>query len=157
VTVLIRTLLLANDLDTRGSCDPGRPLRHVTFLTDTRPPPLPPSTPGTIWLRAPPEHPRSLPRRRRYLRPSRPSPGRLAAAPSARASPPTPARLSPRRLTSPHLTRPTGQFPSPARKPHAMGTGHRTPARRSASAPALQVLRRRLACYLAHKRSVVRK
>ena len=54
-------------------------------------------------------------------------PGRLAASPSARALPPIPARLSPRRLASPHLTWPTGQFPSPART-HATLRGHRTPA-----------------------------
>lgn len=41
--------------------------------------------------------------------------------------PPIPARLSPRRLASPHLTWPTGQFPSPART-HATLRGHRTPA-----------------------------
>ncbi|GCB21802.1 hypothetical protein AAWM_04687 [Aspergillus awamori] len=40
---------------------------------------------------------------------------------------PIPARLSPRRLASPHLTWPTGQFPSPART-HATLRGHRTPA-----------------------------
>ncbi|GLA66829.1 hypothetical protein AtubIFM54640_009415 [Aspergillus tubingensis] len=54
-------------------------------------------------------------------------PGRLAASPSARALPPIPARLSPRRLASPHLTWPTGQFPSPARTQLAAGTG-RLPA-----------------------------
>ncbi|GCB25923.1 hypothetical protein AAWM_08808 [Aspergillus awamori] len=55
-------------------------------------------------------------------------PCRLAASPSARVPPPIPARLSPRRLASPHLTWPTGQFPSPART-HATlrGTG-RLPA-----------------------------
>lgn len=53
-------------------------------------------------------------------------PGRLAASPSARALPPIPARLSPRRLASPHLTWPTGQFPSPART--QLRRGHRTPA-----------------------------
>lgn len=90
-------------------------------------------------------------------------PGRLAASPSARALPPIPARLSPRRLASPHLTWPTGQFPSPARTQLAAGTG-RLPAclalvvsaGRSA-APALQVLRRRVAGHPACKRSVVRK
>ena len=51
----------------------------------------------------------------------------LAASPSARVPPPIPARLSPRRLASPHLTWPTGQFPSPART-HATLRGHRTPA-----------------------------
>ena len=59
--------------------------------------------------------------------PSWRSPGRLAASPSARVPPPIPARLSPRRLASPHLPWPTGQFPSPART-HATRRGHRTPA-----------------------------
>ena len=61
-----------------------------------------------------------------HPRPSWRSPGRLAASPSARVPPPIPARLSPRRLASPHLTWPTGQFPSPART--QLRRGHRTPA-----------------------------
>lgn len=62
-----------------------------------------------------------------HPRPSWRSPGRLAASPSARVPPPIPARLSPRRLASPHLPWPTGQVPSPART-HATLRGHRTPA-----------------------------
>lgn len=103
------------------------PSPSVVLSTATRPShpanwSTPRHTTHTKWATCTPHAPI-----RSHPRPSWRSPGRLAASPSARVPPPIPARLSPRRLASPHLTWPTGQFPSPART-HATLRGHRTPA-----------------------------
>ncbi|GCB28336.1 hypothetical protein AAWM_11221 [Aspergillus awamori] len=110
-----RRAIIAHTITIRSLSTATRPSHPANWST-------PRHTTHTKWATCTPHAPI-----RGHPRPSWRSPGRLAASPSARVPPPIPARLSPRRLASPHLTWPTGQFPSPART-HATLRGHRTPA-----------------------------